>query len=71
VAWRSAQLNQDGTIAAGEQLIPAGSMHPIVYQSHIATTHVRGSIRLPNAKCSVFKVMELLEPLAARDRGGI
>jgi hypothetical protein len=71
VAGRSAQLDQDGTIAAGEQLIPARSMHPIIYQSHIATAHVRGNIRLLNTKCSMFKVMELLEPLAARDRGGI
>jgi hypothetical protein len=70
-ARRSAQLNQNGTIAASEQLISARSMHPIVYQSHIATTHIRGSIRLLNARRSMLKVMELLEPLATRDGGGV
>jgi hypothetical protein len=71
LARRSAQLDQDGTIAASEQLIPARSMHPIFYQSHIATAHFGGSFRLLNTQCSMFKVVELLEPLAARDRGGI
>jgi hypothetical protein len=46
-------------------------MHPIVYQSHIATTQIRGSVRRLNTKRSMLKVMELPEPLAARDRGGI
>jgi hypothetical protein len=54
-----------------QSIIPAGSMHPTDYQSHIATTHIRGSIRLLNTKCSMLKVMKLLEPLAARDRGGV
>lgn len=70
-ARRSAQLDQNGTIAASEQLVPARSMHPIVYQSHITTTHIRGSVRLVNTKCSILKNMELLEPLVARDKGGV
>jgi hypothetical protein len=37
----------------------------------IATTHVRGSVRLLNTKHSISEIMELLEPLAARDRGGL
>jgi hypothetical protein len=70
-ARRSAQVDQNGTIAASEQLIPTRSMRTIVYQSHIATTQIRGSIRLLNTKRSMLKVMELPEPLAARDRSGI
>jgi hypothetical protein len=57
--------------SADKPLILARSMHPVVYQSYIATTYVRGSVRLLNTKRSMLKIMELLEPLAARDRGGV
>jgi hypothetical protein len=67
----SAQLDQNGTIAASEQLIPARSMRTVVYQSHIVTTQIRGSVRLLNTKRFMLKVMKLPEPLAARDRGGV
>jgi hypothetical protein len=70
-ASRSAQFDQNGTIAASEKLIPLYSMHPIIYQSHVATTYIKGSVRLLNNKRSMLQVMELLEPLAARNRGGV